>query len=277
MQDLIRQTNIDLFHPVQTTENSALILADCLDAMRALPDASVDMVLCDLPYGTTACKWDAVIPFDALWAEYRRVTKPYATIVLTAGQPFTTALIASNLSMFRYCWVWEKSRASGFAQAKNKPLQAHEDICVFSDGVTVHAGQSAKRMTYNPQGLVECNKEMKNSATHMGAGSNSAFAGRKNRSETYIQTATGYPRSVLQFASESGTVHPTQKPVALMEYLIRTYTTKGDTVLDNTMGSGTTGVACENTGRRFIGIERDPTYFDVAVCRVSDAALFGPA
>ncbi len=248
-----------------------LYLGDCLELMRDLPDASVDLILCDLPYGTTACAWDSIIPFDQLWLGYRRIIKPYSAIVLTAGQPFTTALIASNMGMFKYSWVWEKSRASGFAQAKNKPLQAHEDVCVFSKGVTVHAGQSERRMPYNPQGLTECNREMKNSTTHMSVGSDSAFSGRKNRSETYTQTHTGYPRSVLTIPSESGTVHPTQKPVDLMEYLIRTYTDDGATVLDNCMGSGTTGVACANTGRRFIGMEKDPVHFAMACARVFDA------
>lgn len=248
-----------------------LMQGDCLEMMKLIPDGSVDMVLCDLPYGTTACAWDAVIPFDHLWSEYLRVVKTNAAIVLTSQQPFTTALIASRLDLFKYQWVWEKSRPSGFAQAKNKPLSAHEDICVFSEGVTLHATQSERRMPYFPQGLTEINKEMKNSASHMAAGSDSAFASRKNRQENYTQTHTGYPRSVLQFASESLTVHPTQKPVALMEYLIRTYTNEGDTVLDNTMGSGTTGVAAVNTGRHFIGIERDDKYFAIAQKRIEDA------
>ena len=250
-------------------DNFQLILGDCLEIMREIPSSSVDLILCDLPYGTTACAWDSIIPFEQLWAAYLRIIKPNAPIVLTAGQPFTTSLIASKMALFKYSWVWEKSRASGFAQAKNKPLQAHEDVCVFSTGVTVHASQSDRRMPYNPQGLIECNREMKNSATHMGAGSDSAFSGRKNRSKTYTQTHIGYPRSVLSIASESGTVHPTQKPVALMEYMIRTYTNPGDTVLDNCMGSGTTGVACMNTGRRFIGIEMDEGFFETAKGRIS--------
>lgn len=260
MQQLIEQTNLDLFYPTKSTQNSALIRADCLDAMRLIPDQSVDMVLCDLPYGTTACKWDAVIPFVALWVEYRRVTKPNAAIVLTASQPFTTALAASNLGEFKYQWVWEKGRPSNPQLAKVQPLKVHEDVLVFY----------RKSGRYNPQGLQEIpeserkvHKPEKNSLGH---------CVRK----PYVQTHTGYPKSVISFPPERG-LHPTQKPVALMEYLIRTYTNEGDTVLDNTMGSGTTGVACENTGRRFIGIERDPTYFDVAVGRVSDAALFGAA
>ena len=270
MQDLIRQTNIDLFHPVQTTENSVLILADCIDAMLALPAASVDMVLCDLPYGTTACKWDSVIPFEQLWAQYRKVAKRNAAIVLTASQPFTSALGASNLSDLKYQWYWRKSRATGHLNAKKMPMKDVEDILVFYRQPPV----------YNPQGVEPVQKTVRNSASHIARGvttdATSVVTGGITRGE-YEQTSTGYPRQVLDIASEGGTKHPTQKPVALMEYLIRTYTNEGDTVLDNTMGSGTTGVACENTGRKFIGIERDPTYFDVAVCRVSDASLFGPA
>lgn len=256
MRDLIRQTNIDLFHPVQTTENSVLILADCLDAMRALPDASVDMVLCDLPYGTTRNKWDSVIPFDRLWSEYRRVCQ--GPIVLTASQPFTSLLVVSALDLFKYAWVWEKSAATGHLNAKRMPMKLHEDVLVFAVGDQV----------YNPQGLVPHNKVTRRGSN----GGNFGASGKAN-----FQEWTNYPRSIVHFPHEGKAVHPTQKPVALMEYLIRTYTNEGDTVLDNTMGSGTTGVACENTGRRFIGIERDPTYFDVAVGRISDAALFGPA
>lgn len=276
MQQLIERTNIDLFHQVQTTENSVLILADCLDALAMIPDQSVDMVLCDLPYGTTACKWDAVIPFEPLWAAYRRVTKPNAAIVLTGSQPFTAALGSSNLSWLKYSWVWEKSRPTDFLQAKHKPLKGFEDVLVFY----------ASRPTYNPQGTTAVNRSVKNTGTKArGRGGKKENADKTfhaavsgaDENDCYRQTVTDYPRGIIKFAQDSTALHPTQKPVALMEYLIRTYTTKGDTVLDNTMGSGTTGVACENTGRRFIGIERDPTYFDVAVCRVSDAALFGPA
>lgn len=266
MRQLIEQTNLDLFYPTKSTQNSALIHADCLDAMRLIPDQSVDMVLCDLPYGTTACKWDAVIPFDALWAEYRRVTKPNAAIVLTASQPFTTALIASNLKHFKYCWIWDKVRGVGFQIAKFRPMMRTEDVVVFGNGKGALA-------TYNPQ-MVERDK-IKKSKCYSSSDSNPlAYNDGQEREYTHK-----YPTNVIEVsnASQKGKVHPTQKPVALMEYLIRTYTNEGDTVLDNTMGSGTTGVACENTGRRFIGIERDPTYFDVAVDRVSNAALFGPA
>ena len=230
-----------------------------------IPDQSVDMVLCDLPYGTTQNKWDSVLPLGQLWAEYHRVCK--GAIVLTAAQPFTSALVMSNLNGFKYPWVWNKSKVTGVLNAKKQPLRNHEDVLVFY----------TKQPTYNPQGLSSFGKRSGIGAKRNGGTSENYGAIRPTEDGKYLQESTGYPRSVLEIASEGKTVHPTQKPVALMEYLIRTYTNEGDTILDNTMGSGTTGVACENTGRRFIGIERDPTYFDVAVGRISDAALFGPA
>lgn len=246
-----------------------LLLGDCLELMKQIPSASVDMVMCDLPYGTTACRWDAVIPFQPLWFQYQRICKHNAAVVLTASQPFTSALIMSNPEDFKYCWVWVKNRPTNFAHAKNKPMKKHEDICVFSKGTTVHATQSADRMTYNPQGLVECDitadyKGKSNSDVH--------FSPRASHGK-YHRTATGYPHTILEFSTDMLNLHPTAKPVALMEYLIRTYTNAGDTVLDNTMGSGTTGVACANTGRDFIGIERDPEYFAIAEKRIREAEL----
>ena len=228
-----------------------LINDDCMVAMTALPDGCVDMVMCDLPYGTTACKWDSVIPFDLLWAEYKRVTKPGAAIVLTASQPFTSLLVTSNLNAFRYQWVWQKERPSNPQLAKIQPLKMHEDILVFANGKT----------PYNPQGLVEIPEAERK--VHTPEKNTLGHCKRK----PYVQTHTGYPKSILTFPSERG-LHPTQKPVALMEYLIRTYTNEGATVLDNTMGSGTTGVACMNTGRDFIGIERDADYFAIAQKRI---------
>jgi len=225
---------------------------DCLELMRDLPSGSVDMVLCDLPYGTTACSWDSVIPFEQLWEQYWRVCKPNAAVVLTASQPFTTALIASQMDKFKYCWVWEKSRFANQMLAKVQPLKIHEDVCVFSN----------TKAPYNPQGLVEVNK-----VTKQGSRVTDNNGGGKRKTE-YVQTHTGYPRSILQFKSEGSTVHPTQKPVALFEYLIRTYTNPGDLVLDNTAGSGTTAIAAENAGRKWICMERDPTYYESAVGRV---------
>lgn len=237
-----------------------LMPGDCLDLMPWIADGSVDMVLCDLPYGTTQNKWDAVIPFDRLWAEYRRVCKPNAAIVLTSAQPFTSALVMSAPELFKYQWVWNKSKVTGVLNAKKQPLRNHEDVLVFYGA----------QPTYNPQGLESC---LKLSSTGVSSGKSSDNYGAIVQTETgkYVQTATGYPRSVLQIPSEGSTIHPTQKPVALMEYLIRTYTNPGDTVLDNTMGSGTTGVAAVNTGRNFIGIERDPEYFRIAEQRIQEA------
>jgi site-specific DNA-methyltransferase (adenine-specific) len=240
---------------------------DCLDVMAELAPASVDLILCDLPYGTTACKWDSVIPFEPLWAQYRRLIKPNGAIVLTSAQPFTTALIGSNIEWFKYCWIWEKSKPTDFFNAKLKPLKAHEEVCVFSGGAT--ANGSDRNMPYYPQGLVACGKTVR--GDRKGGDSDEHGLHRKSHKAAYVREATGYPRSVLKFASEANPVHGTQKPVALMEYLIRTYTNEGDTVLDNCMGSGTTGVACANTGRKFIGIERDPGYFDIARKRIEAA------
>lgn len=231
-----------------------LRLGDCLEVMAGIPDGSVDLVLCDLPYGTTACKWDSVIPFEPLWAQYRRIAKKNAAIVLTASQPFTTALIASSMREFKYSWVWRKSNASGFANAKKRPLKICEDVCVFSCGMP----------PYQPQGLERLIKPRERKAkVGEAVGGNGFYDG-------YLQEWTNYPKNILEFQSDRGH-HPTQKPVALMEYLIRTYTNEGETVLDNCMGSGTTGVACANTGRRFIGIERDPGYFEIARSRIEQA------
>ena len=239
--------------------NFELYLGDCLEVMTNIPDASVDMILCDLPYGTTACKWDTVIPFEPLWEQYRRIVRSGGAIVLTAAQPFTSALVMSAGDLFKYSLVWRKSRVSHFAQAPYRFLTEHEDILVFSDGGT---SKNAKtRMTYNPQGVRSCEKICK------GKGHSDHRPSAKRQAD-YVQTVTGYPKSILEFASEAAKEHPTQKPVALMEYLIRTYTNDGEVVLDNCMGSGTTGVACANTGRRFIGIEREPNYFQIAQNRI---------
>lgn len=250
----------DLYYPTDTTPTTTSVQADCLDAMCLIPDGSVDMVLCDLPYGTTQNKWDSVIPFEPLWAQYKRICK--GAIVLTAAQPFTSALVMSNPAEFKYPWVWNKSKVTGVLNAKKQPLRNHEDVLVFY----------GSQPTYRPQGLEAC---VRRAATGVSKGKSSGNYGKitETTDGTYEQTATGYPRSVLEIASEGSTVHPTQKPVALMEYLIRTYTNEGETVLDNCMGSGTTGVACANTGRKFIGIERDPAYFSIAAARIANASL----
>jgi|SRR6478735_2039311 len=246
-----------------------LRLGDCLDVMKDIKDGSVDMVLCDLPYGTTACSWDAIIPFERLWEEYRRVLKRNGVAVLFGAEPFSSALRASNLGWFKYDWIWRKSSPGGFAQAKNMPLKQHEIISVFSEGVSTHKSQSNNRICYNPQGLVYAPKVSRNSERHK---QESGFGNRPSHKQEYVQEYTNYPNSVLDFKVERGK-HPTQKPVALMEYLIKTYTNECETVLDNTMGSGTTGLACKNTGRSFIGIERDPEYFRIASDRINGVLI----
>ncbi len=229
---------------------------DCIDVMPTLTKHSVDLVLADPPYGTTACKWDSIIPFEPMWSAISHVAKINAAIVMTASQPFTSALIMSNIRQFKYEWVWHKNRATGFLQAKYMPMKKHENICVF-------VGQG--KPTYNPQDTV--GHAPTNSAK--GYGHSPTFGKSKQRNYQGGDT-TRRPTSVQHFKSERG-LHPTQKPVALMEYLIKTYTNEGDTVLDFAMGSGTTGVACANTGRKFIGIETDSSYFQLAENRIAEA------
>ena len=236
-----------------------VIEGECLEAMKDIPSGSIDMVLTDPPYGTTACKWDSIIPLDEMWAHLKRIIKPNGAIVMTASQPFTTLLISSNLKMFKYCWVWQSNRAANFAQAPYMPLKNTEDVVVFSHATI--AQNSKNRMTYRPQGLSNIHKVC------AGKASNAHRPSRTTQS-SYTQTKTGYPTQMLVFDKVAKPVHPTQKPVALMEYLIKTYTNEGGTVLDFTMGSGTTGVACINTRRSFIGIEQDPEYFDIACERL---------
>ena len=232
---------------------------DCLTKMGDIPDHSVDMILCDLPYGTTQCKWDAIIPFDALWAHYTRIIKSNGAIVLTACQPFTSALVMSNIKWFKYDWTWEKTKITGVLNAKKQPVRCKEDILVFYKN----------QPTYNPQGLIKIDRMSGTGATKANENGNATGRITQTESGKYLQEYGNYPRNVLKIASEGGTVHPTQKPVALMEYLIKTYTNTGETVLDNCMGSGTTGVACVNTNRNFIGIERDAKYFDIATTRIN--------
>jgi len=239
-----------------------IICGDCLEVMKWLPDKSVDMVLCDLPYGTTACAWDTVIAFDQLWAVYRHIIRTNCAVVLTSSQPFTTDLIMSNREWFKYCWVWAKTVSGDVFNAKNKPLKKHEDIVVFSEGTTANC--SIRKMPYYPQGLTAIKKVVKNLETIR-----AFFAPRPSHQDSYTQTATGYPSSILYFPNDKG-LHPTQKPVALWEYLIRTYTNPGDTVLDNCCGSGTTGVACYNTGRNSIQIDISQEYCDIARKRLAE-------
>lgn len=228
-----------------------LLLGDCLEQMATLPNASVDMILCDLPYGTTACSWDSVILFEPLWREYWRIAKPNAAIVLTASQPFTSALVMSPATAFRYGWIWEKHKPSGHLRAKLQPLRLHEDVLVFG----------RKTPPYFPQGTTAIEPRVIKRTNPGGV-----FG--KQASMPSVQTVTGYPKTILKFPVDHPTVHPTQKPVALFEYLIRTYTQPGETVMDNCMGSGTTAIAAERSGRRWIGIERDEGYYNTALGRI---------
>lgn len=244
-----------------------LMQGDCLEVMKEIPGGSVDMVLCDLPYGTTACKWDTVIPFEPLWEQYKRVCKKNGAIVLFSSQPFATDLIQSNRKMFRYEIIWEKTQKAGFLNAKKMPLKGHENILVFYGSLP----------TYNPQKY------------HVDAANRKPEIRKDDRCEIYgsvrggirIEDGTRYPYDVIHFSNWNGalfgktdnaTKHPTQKPVPLLEYLIKTYTNPGDTVLDNCMGSGSTGVACIRTGREFIGIELDRDYFQIARERIEKEA-----
>lgn len=252
-------------------KNITLWLGDCLEVMKSIPDGSVDMVMADPPYGTTACKWDSIIPLEPMWEQLKRIIIPSGAIVMTATQPFTSILVCSNLEMFKYDWVWNKTRRTDFIRAKLKPMGAHESVLVFSKGTV--ANGSKRLMRYNPQGLVRVDQVVKNDGWGVGLGRRGENLGSNNKlhQPTYKQEFSGYPHTQLNFQSENKIVHPTQKPVALMEYLIKTYTNEGETVLDFTMGSGTTGVACVNTNRRFIGIEKDEKYFEIASNRINEA------
>lgn len=229
---------------------------DGLKGMEIYPNGSIDMILCDLPYGMTDCKWDSCLDFSELWEQYERVIKPNGAIVLTSSQPFTTKLIQSNKKLFRYCWYWQKNISTGFAFSKYQPLRCMEDICVFYK----------RSPTYNPQGVIFHEKPL-------------ISRGRKSGKDCVYKSSTlnkdtkqyysNYPKNLLQFKCERG-LHPTQKPVALFEYLIRTYTQPGETVLDNCIGSGTTAIACMRSGRNFTGFEIDRDYYMTAQKRIAD-------
>jgi len=234
-----------------------LMQGDCLEEMKGIPDGGVDMVLTDPPYGTTACKWDTIIPMEPMWEQLKRVIKPRGAIVMTASQPFTTTLIASNMKMFRYCWVWHKTRPSNFPLAKKQPMKYHEDIVVFG----------IKSPQYFPQ-MIKSEKIRKKSSNDGYRGFSKGFDRQDYLGKEYTDF---YPSSIQAFPNPNkGLAHPTQKPAALMEYLVKTYTNENDTVLDFTMGSGTTGVACTNLDRNFIGIELDKEYFKIAEQRINE-------
>jgi len=267
-----------------------LYQGDCLEEMNQIADESVDLVLCDLPYGTTDRKgildkgdnrvlsWDTVIPLDKLWEQYKRVLKSSGAVVLTADQPFTSQLVLSNLEWFKYEWIWKKRKVTGFLHANARPMKETEDILVFSPmGASGGSVKVNKNMTYNPQGLTEKRVKKKNNAKRLGKFLHQPEhmgEGNKLLHETeYEQKWTNYPSEIIEFGLDRNVIHPTQKPVALMEYLIKTYSNEGDTVLDNCMGSGTTGVACKKTNRNFIGIEKEIEYFTQAKERIEGVTV----
>ena len=237
---------------------------DCLQVMQDIESGSIDAIITDPPYGTTACKWDSVIPFEPMWTELKRIIKPNGAIVLFGSQPFTSALIMSSLLMFKYCWVWEKGKVGGFTSAKLKPLKLFEDVIVFSHGKTANCNKN--NMAYFPQGLIEVNKISNSSNDKTSTG----YA-RPSTTGKYHQKHSNYPKQLIKFSLDRERLHPTQKPIALLEYLIKTYTNENETVLDFTMGSGTTGHAAVNLNRNFIGIELDKEYFDIASKRIEAA------
>ena len=230
-----------------------LLQGDCLELMKDIPDGSVDAIITDPPYGTTACKWDSVIPFEPMWAELKRIIKPNGAIVLFGSQPFTSALVMSNVKMFKYEWVWNKSLAGNGILAKKQPLKIHENVVVFNSNI------------YIP--------EMRKGKARWKGGIKDKHGTFSNAEAPKVWSDEYYPTSIIDISGagmRSGRVHPTQKPVALLEYLIKTYTNEGETVLDFTMGSGSTGVAAKNLNRNFIGIELDPDYFKIAKKRINE-------
>ena len=252
-------------------EPNNIYQGDCLDLMKYIPSNSIDMILCDLPYGTTACKWDTIIPFEPLWEQYKRIIKDNGAIVLTASQPFTSALVMSNPDMFKYSWIYKKRCASNFAQAKYAPMKEHEDVLIFARG----------RVNYYPikeerqgSGKERAKYAYSDKSRHASGDFVGNIKGDYDKENDSGNDEMRYPSSVQEFnnrASGDRGFHPTQKPVALFEYLIKTYTSVGDTILDNCIGSGTTAVAAINTGRNFIGIEMDAGYCEVANKRIAEA------
>lgn len=269
--------------PTDSGKNYNIFQGDCLEVLPSISDASVDLILADLPYATTdrhgsekknggksrIFEWDSVIPLEPLWEQYKRILKPRGVVVLTADQPFTSQLVLSNLEWFKYEWIWKKSRTTGFLTANYRPMKQTEDILVFSEGGAAAASaKSGKNMVYNPQGLIEKIVDKKNNPKRLGKIlGQEKFIGKNNKSLSdapYQQKWTNYPTEILEFAQDKDSFHPTQKPVALLEYLIKTYSHEGGMVLDNVMGSGSTGIAALNTGRKFIGIEMTPEYYEYA-------------
>lgn len=236
-----------------------IYLGDCLELMKDIPNRSIDMILCDLPYGTTACKWDVIIPFNKLWQQYERIIKPNGAIVLTASQPFTSALVMSNPKIFRYEWIWEKNRGSNFATVKFMPMKEHENILVFGKG----------KLKYNPIMQNRNGGGLERIAYKINPSTSAEVYSGLVAKESVMSSELRVPRSVQKFNTEVG-LHPTQKPVTLFEYLIKTYTNENDLILDNCGGSGTTAIACINTNRNYIIMEKEQKYFDIINERIKN-------
>lgn len=228
---------------------------DCLEGMKRIPDNSVDCIICDLPYGTTGCKWDTIIPFDKLWEQYNRIVKEKGAVCLFADEPFTSKLILSNIKRYKYKWVWVKEQGKNFQLCKKMPLKITEDVCIFGKG----------SISYNPQNLIKLEKPIIKS--NKGKSGNLGHIDIHLR-KFYKQEFTNYPKNVLFYSTKNRGLHPTQKPVDLIEYLIKTYSNEGETILDNCMGSGTTAIACINTKRNYIGFEIDKEYYDLSIKRI---------
>ena len=255
-------------------ENITLLNGDCLKMMKEIPDNSIDMVLCDLPYGTSASSWDKKLPMNDLWNEYKRIIKHNRAIVLFSQQPFTSLLITSNIEMWKYNWIWEKDNGTNFMNSHFCTLKITEDICVFGNGATSFV-KNGENLIYNPQfsegkpySIISGNQKSNSAVVRGGKGGRDDVGGYKTESD-----GKRYPKNLIKFNRDKDKLHPTQKPVSLCEYLIQTYTNEGDVVLDNCMGSGTTGIACLNTNRKFIGMELDDTYFEIAKKRIEEVSI----
>lgn len=273
---------------IETDNSIELMYGDCLELMKQLENNSIDLILCDLPYGTTDTygrkkkggknrflEWDNMIPLDLLWIEYKRILKKNGVVCLNADQPFTSMLILSNIDWFKYELIWKKDKTTGFLLANYRPMKQTEDIVIFSEGgASAAAKKGNNSMTYNPQGLIPKKVIKKNNPKRLGTFlHNEEFMGKNNMllgESEYSQEWTNYPKEIIEFETEKNIIHPTQKPVSLMEYLIKTYSNENEIVLDNCMGVGTTGVACLNTKRRFIGMELDENYFNIAKNRLEE-------
>ena len=251
---------------IADVSGSALFNADCMDILPLIPNKSVQLILADLPYGTTANKWDSVLPLNELWNEYKRIIKDNGAIVLFGAEPFSTILRSSNMEWYRYDWIWVKSRKTGFLNSKNRPLNQNENISVFSKFITAAGNKNI--MLYKPQGLIEINKTRHGDKNKCNADFNGHKYYRESQSKEYLQKFTNYPTTVLNFSNEPKPIHPTQKPLELIKYLIKTYSNENDYVLDNTMGVGTCPLAAKELNRSFIGIEKEVKYYELAVGRV---------